>query len=68
MLRVQDRLRLISTTAFCLLLLACSSSDNDNTAMDNEVGSFKQEFDPSAQLLEHPPTDGKLPTNLRPPV
>lgn len=44
-------------------MVACSSSDDDTAD-----SGFKGDLDPTAISLDNPPTNGKLPADLRPPA
>ena len=58
--------RYFSMAALCVCMAACSASnDNANssaTPVNNNVA-----LNPAAMALDHPPVDGNLPAELRPP-
>jgi hypothetical protein len=58
-------MRFFSAVAFCLVLVACSSN-NDSDSGDQPG----DELNPTSMTLEFvtPPTNGKLPPDLMPPI
>ena len=60
--------RSVALAALWLLVVACSNSNNDSASADNTSGIYKGDLDPKANALDYPPTNGKLPEDLQPPV
>ncbi len=56
--------RFLSIAVLCVMATACgeaSKANNPGDPIDNGL-------DPTTALIESPPTDGKLPANLMPPI
>ena len=65
-------MRSLLIVLFCLSLTACNSSQ-DNVPTDTNIPGSTSSTDPAtinpaALAVEAPPTDGKLPAELIPPV
>ena len=59
--------RFLSVVALCLLSAACNSSSKNNNNENAQITPFNNGLDPTAMVLEVPPTNGKLPADLLPP-
>lgn len=56
--------RILSLILFCLTLAACNKSDDTTSRTDDVDNSLN----PAAMAVDPPPTNAKLPADLRPPA
>lgn len=61
-------MRITITLLFSLGLCACGGSDHDSTPAVQAPASINNNINPAELTLDTPPTDGKLPNELIPPV
>lgn len=59
--------RFLLIAALCLLGTACIGSSKSNDSGNTQITPSNSGLDPTAMVLESPPTNGKLPADLLPP-
>jgi hypothetical protein len=61
-------MRVLMSLVLCLGLYACGGSNNDSPPANKAPASINNGISPNDLTLDTPPTDGKLPNDLIPPV